>query len=121
MTRLAVGGKLGNAGRPPVVLPWALRGRRLARAAIPGMERVRMWRLVTTEERLKSVPQGALFIGDDLVQVKDQACYDGVGGHFGVAAGDVFLGGFRVVPVAVGEAVEGSLHHLLFGRHRRAS
>src|SRR5215469_5338174 len=111
MMRLAVGGKLGNPGSPPVVVALASRWRRVARAASPGTDWVRRWRRVRSGRLV-------LLIGDYLVEVQDQAGYGGVGGQVGgvqvlvargISVGEVFFGGFGIGLVALLEAGQGLL------------
>src|SRR5579871_6721990 len=116
MMRLALGGKLGKPGRPPVDLAWAWLSR-VARAARPVGVEVRKWGRVMS------------FIGDGLVEVEDQAGYGGVGGEFrgvegfvswGVALGQVIFGSFGVGSIALCKFVQGSFEELLFGGFGRA-
>src|SRR5271166_5357147 len=68
MTRLALAGKLGKPGSPPVAVAQASFSRRLASAAtpMPVAEREKKWRRV----RSGSI---VLFLGNRLVEVQDQA------------------------------------------------
>src|SRR5579862_3689561 len=110
MTRLAVGGKLGKPGNPPLgpaVAPaWASRLSNVESAAMPGTERPKKWR------RFRRL---GLLIGDDLVEVEDQAGDRGISGQLrgvqgfvprGIALRQEFVGGFRIVPVSAREALE---------------